>query len=141
MTNIQDINELTWVVVWIFFHTLPGVILFLAHVYRNDHEGLEDVQFHAKEKLESLLTEYLNMAKSYLDLVFNRASPEDLARLKEEIDNLANTIKASLDSYYTLEANLHATGGEVLYFHLQLQGAFDNISSYYENVLSMGVFS
>ncbi len=113
----------------------------MAHVYRNDLEGLEHVQFHAKEKLESLLTEYLIMSKSYKDLIFNRASPEDLARLKEEIDIVANTIKASLDSYYIVEANLHATGAEVQYYHLLLQELFENISSFYESLLSAGVFS
>jgi len=142
MTNLQHTNDLTWVVAFLFFNTFPGVILYLSHLFRNNHEELEDVQLHAKEELEIMLSIYLDKVKSYLDSVFSRASREDLARLKEEIDNFANLVQASLDSYHTLEANLHvATGGEMDYFHLLLMEVFDNTSAYYENVLSMGVYT
>ena len=138
MTNLQNINALTLAAL-IFFGTLPGAIFYLAHTYRNNLEELEELQRIASNVILRNIDEYTQMIRRYMRLSCGgRTSGEDLARLREDIENLGLIIRSAIDSYYTVEANLHATGAEVEYLHLQIQEVFRNASTVYEIMISGG---
>ncbi len=135
MTNLQNINELTLAAL-IFFCTLPGAIYYLAHTYKNNLEELEELQRIASNVILRNVDEYTEMVRSYIRLSCGGRirGGEELARLREEIDNLGLIIRSSIDSYKTVETNIHAIGGEVVNLHPRIEEIFRNASIMYEMI-------